>query len=686
MATAAFVHNAVSVTGVAEPGARFRAFAWNTTTPVVVYADSALTVPAAHPDPADAAGHIRVYFDNDNDYSFQVKSADDADTLLEVDYKNGLFSITYADAGNFNSLQDAISDFLAELKAAGVDASWLAPLAAPYIEPQPLDALLTAIGGLTVSAGDVVEATGADTFRARKLQVATYAALTAVPAASRFDDMIVFVASRATDGDGGEGHWRFDASSSATANGGTVLAPDAGTGRWHRIYTGDIRPEWFGARTGAADNSGALNAAFALGEPVRLGGFYAVTDAVGASAVPVTISGAGPAVAGIILNHADAQILLEPNAQGVNTPPQKVCLTGFQVKVGTGVALTNPALEMVWSAYQPTAEKSLHMSDVHVTRADNGTGTAPAYLRIEKCSIGIITDCNLLGDDNFDSAKGVEFIDCIGMRFVTTDVNRFALGMDLSVADAVQTEGVFITDCNIYDVEQGINVDDAIHFNVRGTHINIRGSGASCCINMGDVEQHDIRACLFYVGGEGGDAANQDGIRVTAETGQGIISGNTFVGLNSNARDGIRAVSGFTLNLIDGNTFISFSGFAINLPSGANTNFVIGNKLVSCTISNASTSQVYATDVSGTLSNIHPRWGTGDGSFAVGEISCTADWGCYIKGRVGGAADVVLASSGGVNVVRVFTAGDGTIKLPTSATGLASGEIWNNSGTVTVVP
>jgi hypothetical protein len=102
---------------------------------------------------------------------------------------------------------------------------------------QPLDELLTAIAaqGPNTANGDFIQLTGQDTVRVRKLTVATYAALTIIPASFRFDDMLVYVSSRATDGDGGDGWWRFDAASSATANGQTVLAPDAGTGRWIKI-------------------------------------------------------------------------------------------------------------------------------------------------------------------------------------------------------------------------------------------------------------------------------------------------------------------------------------------------------------------------------------------------------------------------------------------------------------------
>jgi len=75
--------------------------------------------------------------------------------------------------------------------------------------------------------------------------VGTYAELTAISAAIRFDGALAYVASRAAGGDGGEGNWRFDAASTATANGGTILAPDAGSGRWIRLWEGPVRSDWF---------------------------------------------------------------------------------------------------------------------------------------------------------------------------------------------------------------------------------------------------------------------------------------------------------------------------------------------------------------------------------------------------------------------------------------------------------
>jgi hypothetical protein len=169
---------------------------------------------------ADAAGYFLVYLSSELAYDIVVKSADD--------------SITYQSRTVASNIAGA----------------------------QPVDATLTALAGLTIADGDYIEGTGVDTFRTRKLMRATYAALTAIGASARFDGMLVYVSARTTAGDGGEGWWRFDSASSATANGGTILAPDAGTGRWLRQSNEYVDGRWFGALgDGTTNDTAAIQAA-----------------------------------------------------------------------------------------------------------------------------------------------------------------------------------------------------------------------------------------------------------------------------------------------------------------------------------------------------------------------------------------------------------------------------------------
>lgn len=198
-------------------------FFWvpGTSTPRTPFSDTALTVPTTNPVLLNSAGWpaTSIYLSSELAYEYEVKSADE--------------SLTY------------VPRRLIPSNASG---------------SQPVDATLTALAGLTIADGDFIQGTGADSFRTRKVTVATYAALTAIVAGSRFDDMLVYVASRTTDGDGGEGWWRFDAASSATANGGTILAPDAGTGRWFRLWDGiNLEAIWFGLKGDDSSGSASLN-------------------------------------------------------------------------------------------------------------------------------------------------------------------------------------------------------------------------------------------------------------------------------------------------------------------------------------------------------------------------------------------------------------------------------------------
>ncbi len=64
--------------------------------------------------------------------------------------------------------------------------------------------------------------------------------------------------------DGGGGTFYFDAESAQPPDGGTVVAPNDGHGRWRRVLDGAFNVRWFGAKgDGVADDSGAIGAAYA---------------------------------------------------------------------------------------------------------------------------------------------------------------------------------------------------------------------------------------------------------------------------------------------------------------------------------------------------------------------------------------------------------------------------------------
>lgn len=95
--------------------------------------------------------------------------------------------------------------------------------------------------------------------------VATYAALTALTTATGLaDNAVYFTYARATEEDGGSGFWRYDSGSSATANGGTILAIDGGgVGRFFRVYSDEMYARWFGVvADGTTNDAAAFTAAW----------------------------------------------------------------------------------------------------------------------------------------------------------------------------------------------------------------------------------------------------------------------------------------------------------------------------------------------------------------------------------------------------------------------------------------
>lgn len=97
------------------------------------------------------------------------------------------------------------------------------------------------------------------------LYVNTYAELRAIPSADRYDQQRMLMAGYYEAGDGGGGEFIYLAASAATHNGGTIIAPASGTGRWLRVYSGPVNVQWFGAiPNGSRTVTTALQAALNL--------------------------------------------------------------------------------------------------------------------------------------------------------------------------------------------------------------------------------------------------------------------------------------------------------------------------------------------------------------------------------------------------------------------------------------
>lgn len=93
--------------------------------------------------------------------------------------------------------------------------------------------------------------------------VVSIAALKAIDASALPDNYAVQLLGYYAEGDGGGGTFYWDAASTATDNGGTIIIPTAaGTGRWMRVYSGAVNPRWFGVRgDGTTDDTALIQAA-----------------------------------------------------------------------------------------------------------------------------------------------------------------------------------------------------------------------------------------------------------------------------------------------------------------------------------------------------------------------------------------------------------------------------------------
>lgn len=92
------------------------------------------------------------------------------------------------------------------------------------------------------------------------IQVASIAAIEAFPVPTT-DGLTMQVLGYSSEGDGGGGIFFWNASSTATADGATIVLPTgyAGTGRWLRLFEGTVNVLWWGAdKTGTNDSSTAI--------------------------------------------------------------------------------------------------------------------------------------------------------------------------------------------------------------------------------------------------------------------------------------------------------------------------------------------------------------------------------------------------------------------------------------------
>lgn len=139
------------------------------------------------------------------------------------------------------------------------------------VDPLPIvdvsDTSQSASGTTKKVTVDQIESSIFGATGSKAIVVDNVAALKALTVASVDDGQVFLTRGYYSDNDGGQGTYVYDAASSASDNGGTVIAPTSGTGRYLLQYSGDLNVLQFGAypnNTNAATTTAAIQTAVTL--------------------------------------------------------------------------------------------------------------------------------------------------------------------------------------------------------------------------------------------------------------------------------------------------------------------------------------------------------------------------------------------------------------------------------------
>lgn len=359
----------------------------------------------------------------------------------------------------------------------------------------------------------------------------------------------------------------------------------------------------------------------------------------------------GEGNAGIIFTTQDGGLVCNLNAQGSGVKPNILSLNNFFIETQTDIPF--PGITANWSNFQPNAQGQAWINRIRITRKDDGTGSFTSGIKLINAIVGEISECILLGDDSRKSKIGMEFINCVGIRVNKCDINRYAKGVKIAKDGSGNSEGIFFTDCFIYDIYNGVDVNSSLHVNLINTHVNINGTDAKFSIKFSDCSQCAISAgSLIYFGGRTGDALNQDGVQIINSNGISIGGDSKIIGLNiQTTRYGVAYSGSSTYNSLTSVT-VSFAGNAGVIYGSINDSFNInvGNKYFNNYIdySDSGSQNIIAlnSDEEGlTIGSL--KWGKSSGKFGNGEISADANWGAYIKGHSGIESDLAFVDSSG---------------------------------------
>lgn len=355
------------------------------------------------------------------------------------------------------------------------------------------------------------------------------------------DNESIIMLGYASEGDGGGGIFFYDSASSATSNDITIVTPDSGSGRWLRIYDGDVNVMWGGGSTTAE--------------------IQAVWDAFNTVYHP---NGTYPITTSLTIASGNRHIYGEDK--------EGVIFNQTMTDQTPGILIDNAAIT-----------NNVYMHDISFSGGDTADGAAIKAVDVDVCKFERIdvedysqSAANSRGfwfqGRDFITAKQIRFKDVVtGFYF---DENPRASTLD---ADFVLLDEIF---CNMSDTENGVGIDfvGSNNFNIRIS--NFSGNVAKYGVrvnNTSSTDSSELHITNFRC--EQG-AANQP--TELAAHARGVLT------LTANAANGETVTLGSktytfetTLTNVDGNVQIGVDAStsidnliaAINLTSGSGTKY-----------------------------------------------------------------------------------------------------------------
>lgn len=396
--------------------------------------------------------------------------------------------------------------------------------------------------------------------------------LTALKGLSTASVKFAYRMGYSTPGDDGGTFWRFDSSSTATANDVTVVAPNNGSGRWLMNVPSFINVRQGGAKVDGSTNDAprvqaVINAALAA----KVGVEFPQGVCICSSALSVTLSG----VQSFSMRGAGAAL----------SSIQFSSTNGFNISSGAG----NWWLDIDNSS-------GLRISGIAMVTSSVATGNALNFdmgsLEGRPSRSIILNDVEFRGTTGLNQSwatglalKNSSYVTCIACRWLM-DVDRMTTGVFLSSTDDTTdpteihfidcvsvygnfwincgnyVEGVYLTNCS------AIANNCAIYFNnttgESGLHV-IGGHYSSFIYNfyLNHMNDFTISTALLYSLGISGGTTIQV---VIDNASRGTMTGCTLVGGGVATETGVlvQNSNGFGISL-SGNTFESHNGNMIRL-------------------------------------------------------------------------------------------------------------------------